>query len=146
MRSITAFCAAGLLLGAFTTNTLAEETPNIEFGMWETTSVMSMKSDAFSMPEQTTTDSSCVTKEKFEENQAFLENSEDCDIIERTVTSDAMNVSMVCQQEGMGEMKMDFNMQFEGDTMTGSVNGEVESPMGPMTMEVKMNGRRTGDC
>jgi len=33
-----------------------------------------------------------------------------------------------------------------GDSMEGTVNGDMETPMGAMQMNVTMTGRRIGDC
>jgi hypothetical protein len=52
---------------------------------------------------------------------------------------------MECNNGGMA-MTMTASMAFNGDTMEGTVKGEMESPMGPMQMNVTMSGRRLGDC
>jgi hypothetical protein len=37
-------------------------------------------------------------------------------------------------------------MKFDGDSMSGTIDGDIESPMGVMKMNVEMSGNRTGDC
>ncbi len=135
-------------LSFFAAGAVAEETdvPDIAYGLWETTTVTSIQSDVMSMPESSQTTSACVTEEDVQKGRAFLDDQEDCDILEQTVTDRSMDLSMVCNQPGAGEMRMNVSMQYDGDTMTGQMDGEMESPMGTMSLLISMNGKRIGDC
>lgn len=138
---LSASLAAAMALPA-----AAEEFPEINYGMWETTTVSSMKSDAMNLPETTNTASACVTREDVEEGRAFLQNQDNCKVIEQSMTKSSMDMAMICNQSGTGEMTMNVSMQYEGDTMSGQIDGEVDSPMGKMTLLIKLSGKRTGDC
>lgn len=129
----------------FAASVQAEE-PNIDPGMWETTSKVTMESQAFSMPPRTDTNSECLTAEKIAEGQTFLDDNEDCEYANKDMRADGMDYTMTCSNPDGSSVEMDASMQFDGDTMSGTVDGVVESPMGEMTMKVEMTGKRTGDC
>jgi len=122
------------------------ETPNVNPGMWETTSTVSIESAQFSMPPRTDTTSECVTAEKIAEGQAFLDENEDCTFTNKDIRADGMDYSMTCNSPDGGSVTMNANMKFDGDEMSGTVDGKMDSPMGAMNMKVEMSGRRTGDC
>ena len=148
MRRNRTLSLAGLLaVGAIIASpSLADDFPEINYGMWETTTVSSMKSEAMNLPPTTYTSSACVTQEDVEKGQAFLENQDNCEILEQKMSKSSVDMTMVCNQPQAGEMKMNVSMQYDGDTMTGQIDGEMESPMGKMTMVIEMEGKRTGDC
>jgi len=133
-------------LGAALAGPVAAEDPNINPGMWETTSTVTLESAQFSMPPRTETNSECLTVEKIAEGQAFLEDNEDCEFSNKDLRADGMDYTMTCNSPDGGTVTMDATMQFNGDTMTGTVDGAMESPMGKMSMKVELAGKRTGDC
>ncbi|MFU8877276.1 MAG: DUF3617 domain-containing protein [Wenzhouxiangellaceae bacterium] len=125
---------------------LAADTPNIQPGMWETTSTVTIDSAQFQIPPRTDTTSECVTEERIADGMAFLNDSEECEYTRQDVRSDGMDYTMVCSSPDGGTVTMNATMQFNGDSMTGTIDGDIESPMGLMAMNVEMEGRRTGDC
>ena len=133
-------------LGAALAGPVAAEDPNITPGMWETTSTVTLESAQFSMPPRTETNSECLTAEKIAEGQAFLEDNEDCEFTNKDMRADGMDYTMTCNSPDGGTVTMDASMKFNGDTMTGTVDGAMESPMGQMNMKVELAGKRTGDC
>lgn len=147
LRTTLLSSLALLAAAAFaTTPALADDVPNINYGLWETTSVATIESEAMSLPPTTDTTSSCVTKEDAEKGHAFMDGHENCEILEQSVTRTSVKKTMVCNQPQAGEMKMSLFMEYDGDTMTGQIEGEMESPMGKMTMHIEMKGKRIGDC
>jgi hypothetical protein len=120
--------------------------PNIEPGMWETTSTVTIESEQFPIPPRTDTTSECVTQEKIEEGQAFLEDNEDCDFTNKDMRADGMDYTMTCSSADGSTVTMNASMKFNGDSMSGTIEGDIESPMGVMGMNVEMSGQRTGDC
>ena len=134
--AIAALCASVAL-------SAAADTPNIEPGEWENTSTVTFTSE-FPIPDQSDTSTSCITEEDIN-NGDFMEDMEGCTITERDMRSDGMDYSMECDSGGMA-MTMTATMEFNGDTMEGTVEGDMESPMGPMEMTVTLDGRRIGDC
>ncbi|MGB0514918.1 MAG: DUF3617 domain-containing protein [Wenzhouxiangellaceae bacterium] len=133
-------------LGTALAGPVAAEDPNINPGMWETTSTVTLESAQFSMPPRTETNSECLTAEKIAEGQAFLEDNDDCEFSNKDLRPDGMDYTMTCNSPDGGTVKMNATMNFDGDTMTGTVDGSMESPMGEMTMKVELSGQRTGDC
>jgi hypothetical protein len=141
LRSLTLLCAAT----AVSAMAVAED-PNIEPGMWETTSTVTIESDQFPIPPRTDTSSECVTMEKIQEGQAFLEDNEDCEFTNKDMRADGMDYTMTCRSPEGGTVTMNASMKFNGDSMSGTIVGDIESPMGVMGMNVEMSGQRTGDC
>jgi len=126
--------------------TSAQEAPNVTPGMWETTSTVTIQSEQFPIPPRTETTTECVTAEKIQEGQAFLENDENCEYTQKDLRSDGMDYVMSCTSPDGGQITMNASMEFAGDTMTGTITGDIESPMGMMQMNVELDGKRTGDC
>lgn len=126
--------------------TIAQETPNITPGMWETTSTVTIQSEQFPIPPRTETTTECVTPEKIKEGQAFLEDNEECEFTRKDIRSDGMDYAMNCSTPDGGKFDMQGAMEFGGDTMSGTISGTIESPMGVMQMSIELDGKRTGDC
>ncbi len=132
--------AAGLALS------VQAQDPNIAPGMWETTSTVTIASEQFPIPPRTDSSSDCVTAEDIAEGQAFLEDNEDCEFTNKDLRADGMDYSMVCSSQDGSTVTMNASMKFNGSSMSGTIDGEIESPMGMMQMNVEMSGERTGDC
>lgn len=141
LKYLSALCAAT----ALSATALAED-PNIDPGMWETTSTVTIESEQFPIPPRTDTTSECVTLEKIKEGQAFLEDNEDCEFTNKDMRADGMDYTMTCNSPEGGTVTMNASMKFDGDSMSGTIDGDIESPMGVMKMNVEMSGTRTGDC
>jgi len=135
--------AATLALG-LTTVTVAE-TPNIEPGLWKYDNNMTFAGDV-PIPDQNQTSEECVTAEDIAEGGAFLDDVDECDITHKDLRRDGMDYSMTCTQPDGTQMTMDAEMQFNGDTASGTINGNMETPMGAMQMIISMSGQRIGDC
>lgn len=142
-QSLTALALAGLAASA------VAEQPNINPGMWETTSTVTLNipnMPAGAMPPQTQSSSDCVTPSDIEEGSAFMEDSEECEVTHKDIRSDGMEYAMTCTNPDGSRMTMTANMSFDGESMSGTVDGQMESQMGTMTMDIEISGRRTGDC
>lgn len=139
-RALTVAAAMAVSIAA------VAEDPNINPGIWETTSTVTIQSEQIPIPPRTDTSSECVTAEKIAEGQAFLEDSEDCEFTNKDMRADGMDYSMVCNTPDGGKVNMNASMQFGGDTMSGTIDGDIESPMGLMSMNVEMSGERSRDC
>ena len=137
---------ATLLAAASISAPALAENPNIEPGMWETTSTVTIQSEQFPIPPRTDTSSECVTAEKIEEGQAFLEDNDDCEFTNKDMRADGMDYTMTCRSQDGSTVTMNASMKFNGDSMSGTIDGNIESPMGVMKMNVEMSGERTGDC
>jgi hypothetical protein len=142
-------CMTGLVAivpsSAWADNEL-EDLPDIQYGLWETTTVTSMRSDVMNLPENTSTTRDCVTEEDVREGRAFLQEQDDCEILEQNITSTTMDMVMECKQPESGAIRMTVSMEYSGDTSSGTMKGEMDSPMGKMFMDISMDSRRVGDC
>ena len=125
----------------------AAEQPNIEPGMWENENHISFETE-LPLPDQNETTQECITAEQVASGEAFMGDVDDeqCDLSNKTMSSDRMSFDMSCS-DGQGmEMTMSVNMRFNGDTAEGEFVGEMQSPMGPIKMRSTTKGRRIGDC
>lgn len=138
-------CLTALAVVGLSTSALADD-PNVNPGMWETTSTVTLDSPQFSLPPQTQSSSDCITADDVAQGDAFMEENEECEITNKDIRSDGMSYSMSCNNPDGSTMAMDAEMSFDGDSMTGTVDGQMESAMGAMTMKVEISGERTGDC
>ncbi len=137
-------CAVALFLG-MTFSVAAEEVPNLNPGKWENTSHMTFDSE-FPIPDQTETHTECMTEEDLKSGDAFLEDMEDCEMTRKDMRADGMDYAMTCVAEDGTRVDMTASMQFNGDTASGVISGDMETPMGPMSMTIEIEGRRIGDC
>ncbi|SEK91159.1 DUF3617 domain-containing protein [Halomonas daqiaonensis] len=135
---------AGLLL-ALPLAAVAQS-PNIEPGQWEFTSTTSVQGD-MPIPDQTETHQECIAQGDIENEEfSFIEEEEDCELLEHEVTVDGLDYRMACQGEG-GEADIVGSMDFLGETTEGRVEVFVQSPqVGEMEMVTEIEGRRIGDC
>lgn len=120
--------------------------PDIQYGMWETTTVTAIRSDMMNMPENSQTTQDCVTEEDVRQGRAFMQDQDTCKVLDQNITSSTMDMTMDCAQEGTGAIRMEVSFQFSGDHSQGTMSGEIDSPMGKMFMDMKMESRRIGDC
>ncbi|NBB93354.1 MAG: DUF3617 family protein [Gammaproteobacteria bacterium] len=138
-RLLTAALALGLVA------TANAETPNIEPGLWEYNNKMSFVGDV-PIPDQEQTSEECVTAEDIEQGDAFLDDVDECEITHKDLRRDGMDYAMTCTQPDGTQMTMEAEMSFAGDSATGNITGNMETPMGAMQMNITMTGRRIGDC
>ncbi|TVS11077.1 MAG: DUF3617 domain-containing protein [Wenzhouxiangella sp.] len=122
------------------------ETPNIEPGLWEYNTRMTVEAD-FPFPEQNDTTTECVTAEDIADADTFMGDMDmdECEVTREEVRTDGANYEMTCVQEGMS-IDMNMAMTFMGDRSEGLITTHAETPMGPMKSTIEMTGRRIGDC
>jgi len=135
--------AAALAFGLITT-AVAQE-PNIEPGLWKYENSMSFSGDV-PIPDQNQTSEECITAEDIAEGDAFLEDVDECEITHKDLRRDGMDYSMVCRQPDGTQMTMDAEMAFAGNTASGTIDGNMETPMGAMQMTISVSGTRIGEC
>lgn len=138
LRSLAIAAAVVLPLSA-----LAVE-PNIQPGEWELNSVTTFPGTP--MPEQTESSRECVTAEDLAEGLAFDVDVEGCEITDMDLREEGMSYSMSCQDDEGFEMTMDAELRFMGDRTDGTMEANMLTPMGPMAMQMELEGRRIGDC
>lgn len=138
-RTIAAALALGLAATTFA------QSPNIEPGLWKYDNTMTFSGDV-PIPDQNQTSEECVTAEDIADGDAFLDDVDECEITHKDLREDGMDYSMVCTQPDGSQMTMDAEMAFAGTTATGTINGNMETPMGAMQMTISVSGERIGDC
>ena len=136
--------AFGALVASLSVTALAEE-PNINPGSWQYDSTMSFQSE-MPIPDQQNSSTECVTAEDVAQGDAFVNDMDGCEITHRDMRRDGMDYAMECQSPDGTVVTMDASMKFNGDTASGTINGDMESPMGPVKMVIQMEGKRLGDC
>ncbi len=121
--------------------------PNIQPGEWEYENVTTFQGD-MEIPEQRETTRECITQEDIDDGLVTPDESAmgDCEITDQQIGRDSMSYSMSCVDPEGGSMTMNAQMDFMGDSASGTIDGEMESPMGQITVRTQMEGRRIGDC
>lgn len=122
------------------------ETPNVQPGLWEYNTRMTVEA-AFPFPEQTDTTTDCVTEEDIAKADSFMNDldMEDCTVTREELRRDGANWEMTCTEDDV-TMDMTVVMNFHGDRSDGVITSAVETPMGPMKSTIHMDGRRIGEC
>ncbi len=118
--------------------------PDIQPGEWEMSTITSFPGTP--MPEQRESARECVTQEDVQEGLAFDVDAEECELTNMDVRDDGMTYTMTCQHEEGMDMVMSAEMQFLGDRVQGTMDAQMRTPMGPMEMNVRLEGHRVGDC
>lgn len=141
MRSLV---SAGLVFGLISLT--SAETPNIQPGLWEYQTRMTVEAQ-FPFPEQTDTTTNCLTEEDIAKVDTFMGDMDmqECEVTRQEVRADGASYEMVCQAEGM-TMEMTMELTFLGDRSEALIISQAETPMGPMKSTIEMSGRRLGDC
>lgn len=125
--------------------TALADTPNVEPGEWEFTSVTQVSGD-MDIPDQTDTQRQCITQDELESADfGFIQEEQGCDLVDQEMDADGLSYSMVCRAEG-GEANIDGEMRFLGERIEGNVDILTQSPMGDLNMATEIQGERIGDC
>lgn len=120
------------------------ESPNLEPGMWQTTSTVSFEGE-MDIPDETETETECLTEEDLSEAEFFMDDDE-CTVEDREVSASGLSGRMICDYGGEASAELDIEMQFGGDHMEGRISGILSTPMGEVQMLSEMEGERIGDC
>jgi hypothetical protein len=138
LRNLVLAAATILPLAAFAVE------PNIQPGEWELNSVTTFPGTP--MPEQRESSRECVTADDVARGFAFEVDVEGCEITDQEMRADGMTYSMTCRGEEGFDMIMDAEMRFMGDRTEGTMEAQMLTPMGPMQMQMRLEGHRVGDC
>ena len=124
----------------------AAETPNVQPGEWEYSNSTRISTGGQTMPMQQDSHRECVTQEDISNPELFSEDMGDCEITDQTISRSGMRYSMRCTSEENLHSTMTSTMKFMGDRVEGTMDGQMETPMGEMTMQITIEGKRLGDC
>lgn len=135
--------AIGLLLA---NTAVVAETPDIEPGLWRYVNTTVMEGGAIDRQEQENSHQQCVTESDLEDPDFMLEDVENCEISNRSLSASGMEYTMRCEEQSGMVVTMDGDIDFFGDRMEGRMTGKMVSPMGEMDMDVTMEAERIGEC
>lgn len=150
MTRLAAMAALAMPLG------LMAETPDVTPGEWEFTTTINMEGGQ-AMPEQSHTDRECLTESDIESvEDTLLSSVGECQVMDSSVSSDAMDFRMMCDLEGQSA-EVTGEYSFHGESITGEMQLDMmapaaaevqpgEDPDGGMQIFTEIAGERIGDC
>ncbi|WP_019626391.1 DUF3617 family protein [Thioalkalivibrio sp. ALJT] len=121
------------------------ETPNLQPGLWENHTTMTMEGMG-NMPDQTETTTECITQEEIDMGENIIEAPEGCTLDQMDMSAERMDYTMSCPGPQGNQMQMHGNMRFLGGRAEGEMTSEMDTPMGTVNVRVEMRGERVGDC
>lgn len=125
---------------------LSAQQPNLNPGLWETSTQVSFESEMFSLPAQTDQRKECLTREKITRGLALLDDAEECSFSHKELRTDGMDYRMTCTDPSMGTAELEGSFKFQGDSASGQMSGVLQSPMGAVNMTSTVSAQRLGDC
>lgn len=144
MRKLKA-CVLSLLVAAPVI--VSAETPNINPGQWEYETTMTMSAGGQAMPGRTMKNKDCVRQEDVTDPDLFGgDELKDCEVSGLEQSRSRLRYTLSCPGPDGSPYTMSADLKLQGDTMEGTMTGDMQSPMGPMNMRMEMSGQRIGDC
>ncbi|WP_328732107.1 DUF3617 domain-containing protein [Vreelandella azerica] len=94
------------------------ESPNVTPGEWEFVSVTEVIADV-DIPDQTNTERQCISQEELDSADfGFIEEEQDCELLDQTMNADGLTYSMICRADG-GEATIEGENALYGRTDRG---------------------------
>ena len=143
--SISKACVVALLITA--PALVSAETPNINPGQWEYETTMTMSAGGQAMPARTMKNKDCVRQEDVTDPDLFGgDELKDCEVSELEQSRSRLRYTLSCPGPDVSPYTMSADLKLQGDSMNGTMKGDMQSPMGPMNMRMELSGKRIGDC
>ena len=143
--SISKACVVALLITA--PALVSAETPNINPGQWEYETTMTMSAGGQAMPARTMKNKDCVRQEDVTDPDLFGgDELKDCEVSELEQSRSRLRYTLSCPGPDGSPYTMSADLKLQGDSMNGTMKGDMQSPMGPMNMRMELSGKRIGDC
>ena len=143
--SISKACVVALLITA--PALVSAETPNINPGQWEYETTMTMSAGGQAMPARTMKNKDCVRQEDVTDPDLFGgDELKDCEVSELEQSRSRLRYTLSCPGPDGSLYTMSADLKLQGDSMNGTMKGDMQSPMGPMNMRMELSGKRIGDC
>jgi len=140
LATISCVTAGALLLVAAAAAQAAN--PNMKPGMWETTVKTEMPGMPVAVPPVTT--KQCVTKQDLVPDTS--RGGQQCELLDTKINGDKVDWQIRCTSQGM-TTEGTGTITYQGDSYAGVIHMTMSGgPMGAMTMDQKISGRRIGDC
>lgn len=130
-----------LFLVMFTAPVFAQM-PDIQEGLWEVSTEVTIPGMPMKMPAMTT--EQCFTKQSMNPENILQQNN--CQMHKMDIQSNQASWSMTCEQEGM-TMQGSGNIQYQKTQFSGTFDLVISgAPEGAMSMQTKLSGRYIGQC
>lgn len=126
-----------------TTPVLAE-TPNLIPGLWSYTTTTTLEGP-MSLKPQTSNSQECLTQKQIDQGIDMLDIPEQCTVLKVEVLRDSSDFALSCNMQGI-KTQFKGNAAFYGEKMDGKMDGEMNTPLGPMLMKMNFVSKRVGDC
>jgi len=121
---------------------LAQETPDIQEGLWEVNSQMTVTGMPMNMPKMTI--QRCYTKQSMSPENILQQNN--CQMKSMDLKANSARWAMRCEQEGM-KMQSIGSIQYQKTSFTGSFQMTMSgAPQGGVSMQTQLTGRYIGKC
>lgn len=127
----------------FSSNGLAE-TPNLKPGLWSYTTTTTLEGP-MNMAPNTSSSRECLTQEQINKGINMLDIPEQCIVLKADVFHDRSEFALDCNMQGIKTM-FKGNAAFHGEQMNGKMDGEMNTPLGPMLMKMNFKSERIGNC
>jgi len=112
----------------------------IRTGLWQITMTVNMTGMPAAIPPQTQQE--CLSAENMVPQTA---NAQGCEVRSNGARGNRMEWTMACDTPN-GKAKGSGYMEFNGDSMQGSIEMVMNGPAGPLNVVTALSGRRLGDC
>lgn len=144
-KTITAVCIT--FITCMVWGTAHSEEWNINPGMWETTSKMEVQGMppemAAMMQRPPKVEKECVKDKNYDFKMD--EDAEGCTFNKKRHSSKKLSWEITCSAEG-GNAKGNGEANFNGNTVSGWFEMNMQGPAGPMKMRHTFEGKRVGSC
>lgn len=120
------------------------QTPNLQPGLWAYTSNTTIEGP-MNMPPQQHSNQECLTQDKLDKGIDVLNIPESCNVTQADIKQDRVDYAASCNMEGMTTLFKGY-ATFHGTRLEGKMSSEMNTPLGPMTMQSAYQGERIGDC
>jgi len=106
-----------------------------------------MSAGGQAMPARTMKNKDCVRQEDVTDPDLFGgDELKDCEVSELEQSRSRLRYTLSCPGPDGSPYTMSADLKLQGDTMEGTMTGDMKSPMGPMNMRMELSGKRIGDC
>jgi len=120
------------------------ETPNLKPGLWSYTTTTTIDGPMTLAP-KTSSSKECLTQEQIDKGIDMLDIPEQCAVLKADVLRDSSDFALSCNMQGIKTM-FKGNAAFHGELMDGKMDGEMNTPLGPMLMKMNFVSKRVGEC
>lgn len=118
---------------------------NVQPGLWQMTTKMTMKGTPFAMPPRTNTVKQCLSKDQAEHPWKNMQanRDKDCKFSDLKITGSSASWKMRCTNGTQGEGVYVFDGPA---SMHGHMDLNMKTPQGTIKMHAESSGHRIGSC